>query len=226
MSLAKEIEVKTMERQRDALQKLKMNEFKYHKLSVQDTVKDLKTSLETGLSSADVERNREKYGLNKLDEEKEKSLWESIMEQFEDLLVRILLGSAIITFIFACMSDEDEGIAAFVEPFVILTILVLNGIVAIWQDRNAESALEALKNMQASNSFVLRDGKWLTISAEELVPGDVIEVKTGECVPADLRVAKIKSICLQAGQAALTGESVSVQKNTNALDDSATILQD
>ena len=226
MSLSKEIEEKTMERQRDALRKLKMSEFKYHKLSVDDTVKDLNTSLSTGLSSRAVEQIRTKVGPNKLDEEPEKSLWESILEQFEDLLVRILLGSAIITFIFACLSDEDEGIAAFVEPFVILTILVLNAVVAIWQDRNADSALEALKNMQASNSYVLRDGKWSTVPAEDLVPGDVIEVKVGECVPADLRVAQIKSICLQAGQAALTGESVSVQKTLGALSESATMLQD
>jgi Ca2+-transporting ATPase len=121
------------------------------------------------------------------------------MEQFEDLLVRILLGSAIITFIFALTSDEDEGIAAFVEPFVILTILIANGIVAIYQDSNADNALEALKKMQANQCTVLRDGKWKTIEAVELVPGDVLEIKVGECVPADLRVAEIKSICLQSG---------------------------
>ena len=82
------------------------------------------------------------------------------------------------------------------EPFVILLILVLNAIVAIWQDSNADSALDALKEMQAVESTVLRDGDWQKIDAKELVPGDIVQVKIGECVPADMRVAKILSIAL------------------------------
>ena len=82
------------------------------------------------------------------------------------------------------------------EPFVTLLILVLNAIVAIWQDSNADSALDALKEMQAVESTVLRDGDWQKIDAKELVPGDIVQVKIGECVPADMRVAKILSIAL------------------------------
>ena len=112
------------------------------------------------------------------------------------------------------------------EPFVILLILVLNAIVAIWQDRNADSALEALKDMQAAECTVLRDSKWFTIDAKTVVPGDVVQVTQGQCVPADLRCAEIQSIALQIEQAALTGESVSVQKNIKPLGDSAKMLQD
>ena len=112
------------------------------------------------------------------------------------------------------------------EPFVILLILVLNAIVAIWQDSNADSALDALKEMQAVESTVLRDGDWQKVDAKELVPGDIVQVKIGECVPADMRVAKILSIALQVEQASLTGESVSVKKNTAKLGDSAKMLQD
>ena len=80
--------------------------------------------------------------------------------------------------------------------------------------------------MQAQESLTLRDGKWDTINAKELVPGDIVKVTTGQCVPADIRVAKIMSIALQAEQAALTGESVSVLKTVNKMDESAKMLQD
>lgn len=99
----------------------------------------------------------EKFGSNELDEEDEESLWEKIKEQFEDLLARILLLAATISFIIAISGDGEEGIAAYVEPFVILLILVLNALVAIYQDKDAESALDALKKMQALECLVKRN---------------------------------------------------------------------
>jgi Ca2+ transporting ATPase len=148
------------------------------------------------------------------------------MEQFEDQLVQILLGAATITFLFACFDQGEEGFAVFVEPFVILTILVINGLVAIWQDSNADNALEALMEMQAPECKVRRDGDWRTIPSRELVPGDIVKVSTGDCVPADLRVIDVQSINLQCGQAALTGESVSVQKTSDVMGANAQMLQD
>jgi len=165
-------------------------------------------------------------GPNELDKEAEESLWEKILEQFKDLLVQILLGAAIVSFIFACIDDGDDGFAVFVEPFVIMCILVINATVAVWQDSNADNALEALMNLQAQTCKVNRDGKWSTIEAVNLVPGDIVSVATGDCVPADLRIIEIQSIALQAGQAALTGESVSVQKTTEKMGSDATMLQD
>ena len=85
------------------------------------------------------------------------------------------------------------------EPFVIMCILIINATVAVWQDSNADNALEALKNLQAQECKCLRNGKWETIEAKFLVPGDVVTVQTGDCVPADLRIAEIQSIALQAG---------------------------
>lgn len=142
------------------------------------------------------------------------------------MLVQILLGAATVSFLIALTGDGEEGITAFIEPFVILLILIINGTVAVWQDSNADNALEALKNLQAIESKCLRDGVWSTIDAKELVPGDVVQISTGDCIPADLRVIEIQSISLQAGQAALTGESVSVQKTINELGDSAKMIQD
>jgi Ca2+-transporting ATPase len=99
-----------------------------------------------------------------------------------------------------------------VEPFVILTILVVNSVISIWQDSNADKALEALKEMQAVECRLLRDGQWSVSDSKNLVPGDVVEVRIGDRVPADLRIAELKSVSLQVEEAPLTGESVSVQK--------------
>lgn len=107
-----------------------------------------------------ISKRIEEYGENELDEEEEESLWEKIKEQFEDLLARILLLAATISFIIAITGDGEEGIAAYVEPFVILLILVLNALVAIYQDKDAENALDALKKMQAMEALVLRNEKW------------------------------------------------------------------
>jgi P-type E1-E2 ATPase len=85
---------------------------------------------------------------------------------------------------------------AYIEPFVILLILLINGAVAIYQDSHADSALEALKNLQAVECKCLRDGVWSTIDAKLLVPGDVVRVSTGDCIPADLRIIEILSISL------------------------------
>lgn len=111
-------------------------------------------------------------------------MWEKIKEQFEDNLVRILLVAAIISFVFALTGikqlrlgdHEDEGLTAYVEPFVILIILVLNACVGIWQDEKADKAIEALKSMQALRCTVLRDGEWQNMDSKFLVPGDVVRV--------------------------------------------------
>lgn len=158
----------------EALSKLDTSKFTVHQKSVQETASYLKTSLETGLSTKEIAARLEKYGHNELDKEEEKSLWERIVEQFEDLLVQILLAAATVSFVIAITGDGDEGLTAYVEPFVILLILVLNACVAIWQDSNADNALEALMDMQAQACKCLRDGKWQTIEAKILVPGDIV----------------------------------------------------
>ena len=148
----------------------------------------------TGLSSSEAKKRLDKHGENKLDDEEDESIWDKIKEQFEDLLARILLLAATISFIIAITGDGEEGIAAYVEPFVILLILVLNALVAIYQDKDAENALDALKDMQAVSSMVLRDGKWTVIESQNLVPGDIVRVKMGDKVPADIRLTTMNSV--------------------------------
>ena len=116
-------------------------------MSGEEALKTLKTDSLKGLSTSEAEKRQKEYGLNEFDEEEETSLWERIKEQFEDLLARILLLAATISFVIAITGDGEEGLAAYVEPFVILLILVLNALVAIYQDADADSALDALKNL-------------------------------------------------------------------------------
>jgi Ca2+ transporting ATPase len=135
-----------------------------------------------GYSDAQVKAAQEKYGPNELPAEEGKPLWKLILEQFDDLLVKILLGAAMISFVLAIFEEHEEhesAIGAFVEPLVILMILVCNAAVGVWQERNAESAIEALKEYEPEIAKVIRQNKpglAQRIKARELVPGDVVEV--------------------------------------------------
>merc|ERR1711892_741422 len=183
--------------------------------------------LETGLSPGQVEANRKKYGLNELPAEEGKTVWELVLEQFDDLLVKILLFAAIIPFVLAFFEDDDS-ITAFVEPFVILLILILNAFVGVWQERNAESAIEALKEYEPETGKVIRSDKdgVQKIKSVEIVPGDILEISVGDKVPADFRLIKIYSTTIRIDQSILTGESVSVIKHTDAAPDPRAVNQD
>ncbi|XP_038132725.1 sarcoplasmic/endoplasmic reticulum calcium ATPase 1 isoform X2 [Cyprinodon tularosa] len=181
-----------------------------------------------GLSPDQVKKSQEKYGFNELPAEEGKSVWELIIEQFEDLLVRILLLAACISFVLAWFEEGEETVTAFVEPFVILLILIANAIVGVWQERNAESAIEALKEYEPEMGKVYRSDRKSVqrIKAREIVPGDIVEVSVGDKVPADIRIISIKSTTLRVDQSILTGESVSVIKHTEAVPDPRAVNQD
>uniref|UniRef100_A0A2K5KSM2 Calcium-transporting ATPase n=1 Tax=Cercocebus atys TaxID=9531 RepID=A0A2K5KSM2_CERAT len=183
----------------------------------------------TGLTPDQVKRNLEKYGPNgKCPLEERLTLWELVIEQFEDLLVRILLLAACISFVLAWFEEGEETITAFVEPFVILLILIANAIVGVWQERNAENAIEALKEYEPEMGKVYRaDRKAVQrIKARDIVPGDIVEVAVGDKVPADIRILAIKSTTLRVDQSILTGESVSVIKHTEPVPDPRAVNQD
>ncbi|XP_054848862.1 sarcoplasmic/endoplasmic reticulum calcium ATPase 1 isoform X2 [Eublepharis macularius] len=182
----------------------------------------------TGLSPEQVKRNLEKYGHNELPAEEGKTIWELVVEQFEDLLVRILLLAACISFVLAWFEEGEETVTAFVEPFVILLILIANAIVGVWQERNAENAIEALKEYEPEMGKVYRSDRKAVqrIKAREMVPGDIAEVAVGDKVPADIRIIAIKSTTLRVDQSILTGESVSVIKHTDPVPDPRAVNQD
>ena len=186
--------------------------------------------LARGLGAKQVEAARSVHGFNELDKEDGKPLWKLVLEQFDDALVKILLLAAVVSFALAFTEERAPGvdisIVDFVEPGVILLILVLNAIVGVWQESNAENALDALKEMQSETARVLRDGAWRhDLPARELVPGDLIEIRTGDRVPADARVAELRTATVRLDQASLTGESVSVGKSVEPVRDPDCELQ-
>ncbi|KFD47377.1 hypothetical protein M513_11740 [Trichuris suis] len=192
-----------------------------HTKSIPETLSHFNVDSERGLSDAQVEQGRAKYGYNG------KQLWQLILEQFDDLLVKILLLAAIVSFVLA-LFEHDDQITAFVEPFVILLILIANAAVGVWQERNAESAIEALKEYEPEMAKVIRQSKVgvAMIKARELVPGDIVEVSVGDKIPADMRIIQIFSTTLRIDQAILTGESVSVIKHIDVIPDPRAVNQD
>ncbi|KAH7363853.1 hypothetical protein BKA65DRAFT_489789 [Rhexocercosporidium sp. MPI-PUGE-AT-0058] len=193
--------------------------------STSEVLKFFSVSETQGLSESQIQASREKHGRNAIEEEPPTPIWELILEQFKDQLVIILLGSAAISFVLALL-EEGGGWTAFVDPAVILTILILNAVVGVSQESSAEKAIAALQEYSANEAKVIRDGKITRIRAEELVPGDIISIAVGDRIPADCRVLAIQSNSFNVDQAILTGESESVGKDTSPVTDARAVKQD
>ncbi|RKP14584.1 hypothetical protein BJ684DRAFT_5461, partial [Piptocephalis cylindrospora] len=179
-----------------------------------------------GLSPEQIRTNTEIYGPNELPEDPPTPLWELIVEQFKDQLVIILIIAAVVSFVLAMLEDGEEGASAFVEPIVILLILIANATVGVIQETNAEKAIEALKEYSPDEAKVVRSGKVQKIHAVELVPGDIVDISVGDKIPADCRVLAIHTSQLRIDQAILTGEAVSVTKQTSPISDDHAVKQD
>lgn len=192
----------------------------WHLFTPDTASKYLKVSLDEGLSEVDVEERQMKYMKNELPAEKGTSFYELLVEQFNDNLVRILLLAAFISAILGFMEPSDSKLESFVEPAVIVIVLIVNGFISATQSRNADEAIEALKEYEPELAKVLRkpSKQFSVIKARELVPGDIVQVSSGDKVPADIRLCKINSTCFIVDQSILTGESLGVSKITEAID--------
>ena len=164
----------------------------------------------SGLSAKEAEARLAKHGPNKLKEAKKATLFERFLDQLKDPMIIILLVAAAVSSITAAYSNES-----FADVFIILIVVLINAVLGVYQESKAEKAIEALQAMTAATSKVLRDGKQITVKSEALVPGDIIILEAGDAVPADARI--IESASLKAEEAALTGESVPVEKAVQAL---------
>ncbi|XP_037493462.1 calcium-transporting ATPase 3, endoplasmic reticulum-type isoform X1 [Jatropha curcas] len=178
-----------------------------------------------GLSDSQVALHASVHGKNVLPEEKRTPFWKLVLKQFDDLLVKILIAAAVISFILALVNGET-GLTAFLEPFVILLILAANAAVGVITETNAEKALEELRAYQADIATVLRNGCFSILPATELVPGDIVEVNVGSKVPADMRMIEKLSDQLRVDQAILTGESCSVDKELQSTTTINAVYQD
>ncbi|GJJ68970.1 P-type Ca2+ transporter type 2A [Entomortierella parvispora] len=184
-----------------------------------------KVDADKGLTPSQVAAGLEEYGKNELPEDDPTPLWEMILEQFKDQLVIILLVAAAVSFVLAMLEEDNSG-TAFVEPIVILLILIANAAVGVIQESNAEKAIEALKEYSPHEAKVLRGGAMTKVYASDIVPGDIIEVAVGDKIPADCRVLEIHSSIFRVDQALLTGESVSVNKVADIVSDHRAVKQD
>lgn len=198
------------------------NSFLY---SPADALDHFDVSEHKGLSHDAVLKSRQKHGPNALAEDPPTPMWELILEQFKDQLVLILLGSAAVSFVLALFEEGDDW-TAFVDPAVILTILILNAVVGVTQESSAEKAIAALQEYSANEAKVVRAGRPQRVKAEDLVPGDVIQIAVGDRVPADCRLLSIHSNSFRVDQAILTGESESVGKDTKVIKDRQAVKQE
>lgn len=157
----------------------------------------------------EVEKRRDKYGENKLDEQKKESLLKRFIKQFNDFMIIILLIAAIISAFIA----KVEGTGDYIDSIIIIAIVVLNSIMGLVQEAKAEKSLEALKQMSAPVTKVRRNGKIVTVKGTDVVPGDIVILEAGNYVPADCRL--LSSYNLKIEESSLTGETVPVLKEAN-----------
>ena len=177
--------------------------------SPQELIAELSTSAD-GLSSAEAAARLEKYGPNKLKDAEKPTLLQRFIEQLKDPMLIILMIAAAVSAVTNFISGES-----FAEVFIILIVVLLNAVLGVFQESKAEAAIEALQTMTAATCKVLRDGKQVSIHSDQLVPGDVVLLEAGDAVPADGRL--LESASLKIEEAALTGESVPVNKVIEAL---------
>ena len=176
----------------------------WHALEAEEVLNELNTKAGRGLSKAEVERRMQAFGPNQLTEAPPISFWQMLWEQFNNFVVILLIVAAIVS---AVLGD-------YIEAGAIMAIVILNAGLGVIQERRAEQALAALRRLAAPEAHVLRDGTRQTIAADQLVPGDVVILEAGNYVPADVRL--IEAVNLRVEEAALTGESVPVQKDASA----------
>jgi Ca2+-transporting ATPase len=176
----------------------------WHALGTDSVLSELATLAEHGLSKAEAASRLEEFGPNQLVEAPPPTFWQMLWEQFNNFVVWMLIVAAIVS---AVLGD-------YIEAAAIMAIVILNATLGVVQERRAEQALAALRKLAAPDALVLRDGSRKTIPARELVPGDVVLIEAGNYIPADMRL--IEAVNLRIEEAALTGESVPVQKDASA----------
>lgn len=181
--------------------------------SLEEILDELDVCAEQGLSESEVERRRQQYGENRLEQAKGKSAWQILIEQFKSLIIGILAVAATLSFAF---SQWVEGIA-------VLIAIVINTAIGFFTEYKAVRSMEALQKLSSTTTKVRRGGKLQEISAEELVPGDIVVLESGDAIAADLRL--IEASGLQVNESSLTGESVPVGKTLEPLEEDVPLAE-
>ncbi len=177
---------------------------------MEEVASELKTDLGKGLSSEEAAKRQEEYGYNEFGETAHKSLAVKFLNQFKSFMIIVLIFAGIISGVVGYVNGEG-----FTDAIIILAIVILNAVIGVVQESKAEKSLDALKKMSAPHCKVVRDGRLQILESRELVPGDVVEIETGDSVPADIRLSEAVNLKIQ--EAALTGESLPVEKSVEAI---------
>jgi Ca2+-transporting ATPase len=173
----------------------------WHAMSADEVLKNLQTQSQTGLTRTEVDLRQNIYGPNQLGEKPRPTFLKMVLDQINNFIVILLIVAAVVSAV----------LGEWIDAGAIFTIVVLNAILGVVQERRAEKALTALKKLAAPDAQVMRDGRRMTIPASQLVPGDIVYLEAGNFIPADLRLLDASN--LRVEEASLTGESIAVQKN-------------
>ncbi|MDE7249415.1 MAG: HAD-IC family P-type ATPase, partial [Lachnospiraceae bacterium] len=166
----------------------------------EEVLKQFDTDRQTGLSSEQADERRQKYGFNKLEEQKKKGVFVLFFEQLQDPLIYILMAAIAISLFLGEAGDA----------MIIASVILLNSVVGVVQEDKARKAIDALKQLASPKALVRRDGKEIELPSEQIVPGDIVLLEAGRQVPADMRL--LQAVNLKIEESALTGESVPVDK--------------
>lgn len=192
----------------------------WQSLSREECIRQLKTDPKRGLTVPQVEQRSKEYGQNELREGKRPGLIAKFLEQFKDFMVIILLIAAAVSFFTSLFRHDSD----YIDPIIILLIVIVNAVIGVAQESRAEKAIDALKKLTSPESVVMRDGKRVKIASKEIVPGDIVFLTEGDFVPADLRILEAHN--LRAEESALTGESLPVEKSAELVCGDKTPLGD
>ena len=179
--------------------------------SAEEVLEEQASNAETGLTASVAQQRLSQFGPNKLDEEEKTPLWIRFFQQMADPMVIMLIVAAVISAVTGMIQGESE----WADVVIIMAVVIINSALGVIQEAKSEEALEALQEMSAAQSKVIRDGKMTMLHSSELVPGDVVLLEAGDSVPADCRV--LESASMKIEEAALTGESVPVEKHTDPI---------
>ena len=185
---------------------------KWYNKKIEEIEQKLETDKEKGITTEEVQKRKEKYGLNELKAKKKKSLLQKFIEQFKDFSIVILIIAAIVSGVVGVA--QGEGVT---DTIIILIVVIVNAIIGVSQEAKAEKSLEALQKLTDHATKVIRNGILEVVPAKELVPGDVVVLDTGDYIPADLRV--IEAVNLKSQESSLTGESVPVEKTPEVIEE-------
>ena len=185
---------------------------KWYNKKIEEIEQKLETNKEKGITTEEVQKRKEKYGLNELKAKKKKSLLQKFIEQFKDFSIIILIIAAIVSGVVGVA--QGEGVT---DTIIILIVVIVNAIIGVSQEAKAEKSLEALQKLTDHATKVIRNGILEVVPAKELVPGDVVVLDTGDYIPADLRV--IEAVNLKSQESSLTGESVPVEKTPEVIEE-------